>query len=90
MLVTHLRIDGQIFILPIETDVSALKERILATARAGLGFVDFTARGHGDVSVLMTPSVPVRFEVVDVPGDEGEGWDEGSLSFEFDLNTFVV
>ncbi|GAA4265944.1 hypothetical protein [Frondihabitans peucedani] len=89
MLVTTLRIDGQEFFLPDEADIDQIKERVLAAAREGAGFVDFTVRDQGRISVLMTPRVAVRFEVVDRSEAETAGWDDDHGSFEFDPATFI-
>lgn len=89
MIVTKLRIDGQEFHLPEDADTDRIKERVLDAVREGAGFVDFTARGHGRISVLMTPRVAVRFEVVDRSEAEIAGWDDAQGSFEFDPATFI-
>jgi hypothetical protein len=72
MLITRVRVDGQSFFLSPEQDVEATKEAIVAAVRDGSGFVDFLTVGHGRVSVLITPSIPVRFQVIERTVEELE------------------
>ena len=37
----------------------------MAAAREGAAFVDFRTVGHGVISLLVTASIPVRFETVE-------------------------
>ena len=84
MLVTKLRVDGQVYYLPESTDIAGLKERIVASVQGGAAFVDFDTHGHGQVSVLMTPQIPVRFEVVERTPEEVEEWSETAPSTDLD------
>lgn len=65
MHVTRVRFDGQTFLLDPAQDVAAAKEAVVMAARQGAGFVDFRTVGHGVISLLVTPSIPVRFETVE-------------------------
>lgn len=85
MNITKLRIDGQFFYLDTSADVPALKELILAAATDGPRFIDFTAIGHGEVSVLMTPHLGVRFEVVKRTQDQVDEWEKIPPVVDFDV-----
>jgi carotenoid cleavage dioxygenase-like enzyme len=87
MLITKLRIDGQVFFLPEDTDIPVLKQLIVAAVRTGAEFVEFDTHGHGSVSVLMTQQIPVRFEVVDRTEDEVASWVDVPPAFEYDALT---
>ena len=71
-----LRIDGQEFYLPGDADVDGLRKQIL-TAISGFGdFIDFRPIGYREVSVLMTPHVKARIEIVERSEAEVEEWKE--------------
>lgn len=74
MLITKLRIDGQVFHLPPEVDVPALKQQILAAVIGPPEFISFRPVGHGEVSVLVTAHLPVRFEAEEISDEEYESW----------------
>jgi hypothetical protein len=80
--VTKLRIDGQAFYLPPDTDLIALQEQILEAVRGRAAFVSFSPVGHGDISVLVTPSIPIRFETEEHTAEEIEQWDEDPPSID--------
>jgi phosphosulfolactate synthase (CoM biosynthesis protein A) len=65
MYVNMVRFDGQTFFLDEGQDVAETKRQIVAAVREGSDFVDFVTIGHGTISLLVTPSVPVRFEVIE-------------------------
>lgn len=88
MLVTKLRVDGQVYYLPESTDVLALKEQIVSAVQGGAAFVEFDTYGHGAVAVLMTPQIPVRFETVERTQDEVTAWVEDPPSFDFDATAY--
>jgi hypothetical protein len=80
MQIVHARIDGQTIALAADTDVSGVKERIVAAVRDGAGFVDFVTFGRRVLSVLVTSSIHVRFEVFEVYDDDREAdFDSSSL-----------
>jgi hypothetical protein len=62
LIISKLRVDGQMFILEPGQDVAGLEEEILEAVRGGAGFVRFGTVGRGLVSVLVTPKIGVRFE----------------------------
>jgi hypothetical protein len=70
MRITRLRIDGQEFYLPPELDLAALQQQLLDAVRGEAAFVTFPSVGHGEVSVLVTAHVPVRFEVEELAEEE--------------------
>jgi hypothetical protein len=72
MLVNKVRFDGQTFLLDPTQDVDATKKAIVAAVREGSAFVDFLTVGHGSISLLVTPSLPVRFEVIERTEEELE------------------
>jgi hypothetical protein len=65
MLVTKVRFDSQRFLLDPAQDVRRTKEEIVNAVRGQGDFVDFATIGHGTISLLITPSVPIRFEVIE-------------------------
>lgn len=70
MRVNKVRFDGQTFLLDSGQDLDGTKEAIVAAMRDGAGFVDFRTVGHGTISLLVAPGVPVRFEVLDKSQEE--------------------
>lgn len=85
MRVTKLRIDGQFFYLDHEQNIPALKAEILESAIKGPRFIDFTAIGHGEVSVLMMPSLGARFEIQDRTEEELAEWDENPPIIDYEM-----
>ncbi|AOX66223.1 hypothetical protein BJK06_11055 [Curtobacterium sp. BH-2-1-1] len=85
MLVTKIRIDGQIFFLDPGQDVDALKAAIQDAARTAPTFVEFDTVGHGLVSVLVTPTAPARFETVNRSDDEYESMVEHPEPVDIEL-----
>jgi hypothetical protein len=76
MRITKLRIDGQVFHLPSETDVPALQQQILEAAAGPPAFVTFQPVGHGELSVLVTAHFAVRFETEEISEEQLREWDE--------------
>jgi hypothetical protein len=74
MLITRLRIDGQEFHLPPEADVPALQGRIVEAVTGRPAFVTFHPVGHGEISVLVTAQLPVRFETEEISDEEYDRW----------------
>jgi hypothetical protein len=72
MQVSKVRFDGQTFLLDPGQDVDETKQAIVAAARDGSDFVDFRTVGHGTISVLVTPNMPVRFEIIERTEEELE------------------
>jgi hypothetical protein len=74
MQIVKARVDGQIFILAAGYDIAELKASIVLAAREGADFVEFSTVGHGLVSVLITSTIPVRFETIDRTEEQMEQW----------------
>ncbi|WP_156463410.1 hypothetical protein [Frigoribacterium sp. Leaf172] len=71
MRTTTLHIDGQSFFLDPELDTTSLRAEILAGS-ANAAFVEFSALGRGEVSVLVSPRTSARFEIADIQLDFGD------------------
>jgi len=82
MLVNKVRFDGQTFLLDPEQDVDETKRAIVAAVREGSDFVDFRTIGYGVISLLVTPTLPVRFEVIERSAEELEAFEEHPLPFD--------
>jgi hypothetical protein len=80
MRVAKLRIDGQEFYLPPEVDVAALREQLLAAVTGRPAFVEFRSVGRGEVSVLVTQQVPIRFEIEERSEAQMDEWDADPAS----------
>jgi hypothetical protein len=65
MKVNKVRFDGQTFLLDPQQDLDETKQAIVTAAREGSDFVDFRTVGHGTISLLVTPNLPVRFEIIE-------------------------
>lgn len=76
MKVIQLRIDGQEFFLPAQVDLEGLQQQLLEAVTGPPAFVSFQPTGHGEVTVLITPHVPIRFEVQERSESEVEEWAE--------------
>jgi hypothetical protein len=70
MKTTTLHIDGQSFFLDPELDTTSLRAEILAGSE-NAAFVEFSALGRGEVSVLVSPRTSARFEIADIALDSG-------------------
>ncbi len=70
--VTKVRFDEQMFLLDPTSDVDETKQAIVLAARDGSDFVDFHTVGHGTISLLVTPNLAVRFEVIEKTEEELE------------------
>jgi hypothetical protein len=70
-----------------EQDVSELKKAILRAVRAGGDFVDLWIDSHTRTSVLITPGLAVKFEIIELAIADASDWD-GSFplsDMDFDL-----
>ena len=76
MRITKLRIDGQVFHLPNDTDVPGLRQQNLAAAAGPPAFVTFQPVGHGELSVLVTAHLGVRFETEEISEEQMREWVE--------------
>lgn len=84
MLRTRLRIDGQAFLLPGTVNIDQLKQELMTAVQVGAAFVNFDTHSHGQVSVLMTPHIPVRFESMEKTDDEAGEWVDSAPTFDLD------
>jgi hypothetical protein len=82
MRLNKVRFDGQTFLLDPDQDVDLTKEAIVMAAREGSDFVDFRTVGHGTISLLVTPTVPVRFEVVERSEEQFEQFEADPLPLD--------
>ncbi len=82
MKVNKVRFDGQTFLLDANQDVDETKQKIVAAMREGSDFVDFRTVGHGTISLLVAPGVPVRFEVVERSAEELERFEIDPLPLD--------
>jgi hypothetical protein len=84
MKVIKLRIDGQFFYLENDQDTEAIKRDIIAAVTTGARFVDFTAIGHGKISVLATPAFGARFEIQERTEEQVAEWEENPPVIDFE------
>jgi hypothetical protein len=90
MKLQKVRVDGSEFFLDAEQDVSELKAIIVEGVRAGGAFVEFMTVGRGPIAVLVSPGIPVRFEVVERSEIEVDGWLTDPPPFDIDLDHFAA
>ncbi|MBM7026700.1 hypothetical protein [Clavibacter zhangzhiyongii] len=89
MLHTSLRVDGRTFRLDADQDVAVLKSVILEAAGGAPCFLDFTAIGRGDVSVLIGPGTTVEFVVAEAAEDDHADQLPGSAGIDVGLVSFL-
>ena len=91
MRVSKVRFDGQMFLLDPEQKVDETKAAIVTAVRDGSDFVDFATIGHGTISLLVTPNLPIRFEVIERSEEQIEELEanpppiDGYRSFDYDF-----
>lgn len=90
MRVIQLRIDGQEFYLAEDVDVDALQQQIIAAVTGPPAFVSFRPIGRGDIAVLVTANIPVRFEVQEHSEAQVREWaeDPPSIDLQASFPTF--
>ncbi|MDY0908845.1 hypothetical protein [Microbacterium sp. CFBP9034] len=88
MKIDRVRVDGQMFILEPGQDVGSLQDQILAAARDGAGFVQFDTVGRSRVSVLITPRVAVRFEVIERDAEQLADWERNPPTIDLPRNDY--
>jgi hypothetical protein len=88
MKVVKLRIDGQMFFLRAEVDLPELQKQILAAVTGPAAFVSFRPVGYDEVTVLVTPHVPIRFEVEEHAESEVEEWAERPPAIDVTFPSF--
>jgi hypothetical protein len=85
MQIVQARIGGRTVVLAARADLGGLKRRIVEAVKQGAGFVDIETAGRRMLSVLVTPAIPVRFEIVEVDDAELDAespWEQRTSSFE--------
>lgn len=82
MRVNKVRFDGQTFLLDADQDLESTKQAIVTAMREGSDFVDFRTVGHGTISLLVAPGVPVRFEIVERSPQELERYEVDPLPLD--------
>lgn len=91
MRVSKVRFDGQMFLLDPEQNVDDTKTAIVTAVREGSDFVDFATIGHGTISLLVTPNLPIRFEVIERSEEELEELEahppplDGDQNFDYEF-----
>ncbi|GAA4682499.1 hypothetical protein [Frondihabitans cladoniiphilus] len=90
MQINKLRIDGHLLYLEPSQNVAQLKEQILASARGVAEFIDFSPVGFGQISVLMTPTTPVRFELEEHTDEQVAEWEKHPPFENYNLDDFEV
>ena len=88
MKVNKVRVDGQMFILDPSQDVQVLQDRIIEAVQQGAGFVRFETIGRATITVLVTPAVAVRFEVIDRTEEQVNEWEARPPGIEPDDSQF--
>jgi hypothetical protein len=70
-----------------DQDVVKLKDAILGAVRSGGDFVEFWVGPGERMSFLITPGLPVRFEIVAVAVEEPSDWNGryGYSDMDYDL-----
>ncbi|WP_374946270.1 hypothetical protein [Agreia sp.] len=86
MKINKVRIDGQVFFLDPEQDLDTLKADVVAAARSGADLVEFKIVGAGTLFVLVTPTIGVRFEVIERTEAAVDAWRLNPPSFDPDLD----
>lgn len=75
---TEMVIRDDRYVIDAATDLEVVKASVLAAVRDSGGYVTFTTPPAREVTVLITPSVPVTFESRIVPDESGETEPHGS------------
>ncbi|PZE86984.1 hypothetical protein [Curtobacterium sp. MCBD17_032] len=78
-------VDGTAHPLAQGQDLHTLEAAVVAADRAGADLVTVTLYGNRSLDVVVTPGVPITFEVEDVPDDDR---DDGDLDNPFDVPDF--
>lgn len=75
---------GERFVLAQGHDLGDVKERTVQAARDGGDLVDLVVLGNVEVSVLVTPGVPVVFTSEVIEYDDQDPRDTGDVTSVFD------
>lgn len=77
------------FVLPVDTDLSALTARIESKIRLGGGFIDIDLTDDRTISVLVSSAIPVFIEIQEIDVDEnddGAGDPEPGVDYDLDYD----
>lgn len=78
---TTITVGGKRYALAQGRAVDGVKAAAVAAVRTGGDLVDIVVLGNREVSVLISPGVPVQFETVEIPEDDR---DDGDLRAPFE------
>jgi hypothetical protein len=71
-----------------DQDITVIQTAALDAVRAGGNIVTVTLYGNRELAILISPGVPITFEVADVPDEER---DDGDLDSPFEpYSSFVT
>lgn len=73
MIMHKMTVDGNEYYLDPEQNVDETKNSVVDAVKNGGGLVDIPLVGHATVSVLISQSIPVRFETVDADESSESG-----------------
>ncbi|PZF10002.1 hypothetical protein DEJ25_13590 [Curtobacterium sp. MCPF17_011] len=80
-----MNVDGTAYPLAQGQDLHTLETSVVEADRAGADLVKVTLYGNRSLDVVVTPGVPITFEVDDVADEDR---DDGDLSSPFDVPDF--
>ncbi|WIB65743.1 hypothetical protein [Curtobacterium sp. MCBD17_040] len=80
-----MNVDGTSYPLAQGQDAATLEAAVVDADRAGADVVRVTLYGNRGLDVVVTPGVPITFEVEDVAEEDR---DDGDLSKPFDVPDF--
>lgn len=87
MRLLDLTIGTRHFYLPAETDLAEFEHSIENAARTGGAMVDIPGVHGHTTSALITPSMPVFIEPVDIAEDDGHDDADFTSALDFDLTS---
>jgi hypothetical protein len=80
-----MNVDGTTYPLAQGQDLRTLETAVVDADRAGADVVTVTLYGNRSLDVVVTPGVPITFEVEDTPDEDR---DDGDLTSPFDVPDF--
>lgn len=87
MLQNTVRVGDDRFVLAQGHSLEAVKAAAVAASRANGGLIDLVVYGNKEVSVLVSPGVPVIFTSQVVDEDATDSRDTGDVGYPFDVLT---
>jgi hypothetical protein len=73
MIVNKMTVDGNEYFLDPEQSIDDAKSSVIDAVQHGGGLVDIQVIGRAKVSVLVSQSIPVVFEIIDADENTDEG-----------------